>query len=134
MTREEARKTAEVMMAYADGKDIEHRLYGDNKWATFNGNDKDHYLSFDFSKYDYRIKREPTYRPFKNKEECWNEIQKHSPFGWVKTKHNTYGLISYIRKLNNINEVMINVAHYDFKEAFDVFTFIDGAPFGIKEE
>lgn len=27
---------------------------------------------------------EPSYRPFKNQEECWNEMLKHEPFGWVK--------------------------------------------------
>ncbi len=57
MTKKEARELAKVMIAYADGKDIEHRLYGTNKWATFNGNDKDHHLSFNFSKYAYRIKK-----------------------------------------------------------------------------
>lgn len=134
MTREEARKAAEVMLAYADGKDVEFLPFNDNKWQLFQGDNKESHLDFDFSRFEYRIKREPTYRPFKNKEECWNEIQKHSPFGWVKTKHNTYGLISYIRTLNNIDEVMVNVASYDFKEAFDVFTFIDGTSFGIKEE
>ena len=127
MTREEARKAAKVLEAFARGKELE--------WC----NDTGVWLpavnpTFNFNDNKYRIKEEPKYRPFKDKEECWNEIQKHSPFGWVKTKHNTYGLISYIRTLNNIEEVMINVASYDFKEAFDVFTFIDGTPFGIKEE
>ena len=31
-------------------------------------------------------KKEPTYLPFKNKEECWAEMQKHQPFGWVMEK------------------------------------------------
>ena len=26
---------------------------------------------------------EPTYRPFKSKEECWQEMIKHQPFGRV---------------------------------------------------
>lgn len=33
---------------------------------------------------EYRIKPEPKYRPFKDAEECWNEMQKHQPFGWTK--------------------------------------------------
>lgn len=128
MTKEKAKYAVEVMQAYIDGKEIEYFSIEQNEWCSVD------VPIFDWSIFNYRIKQEAKYRPFKNKEECWNEIQKHSPFGWVKTKHNTYGLISYIRKLNNIDEVMINVAHYDFKEAFDVFTFIDGTPFGIKEE
>lgn len=131
MTKEEARKAAEVMMAYADGKEIEFKCKKAENWQLCK---EKGVLFFNWQDSEYCIKKEPTYRPFKNKEECWDEIQKHSPFGWVKTKHNTYGLISYIRTLNNIEEVMINVASYDFKEAFDVFTFIDGIPFGIKEE
>ena len=27
-----------------------------------------------------RIKKEPKFRPFKDAEECWNEMQKHQPF------------------------------------------------------
>lgn len=131
MTREEARKAAEVMKAYADGKEIEFKTKKAENWRLCEEKGE---LFFNWQDSEYRIKKKPTYRPFKNKKECWNEIQKHSPFGWVKTKHNNYGLISYIRTLNNIEEVMINVASYDFKEAFDVFTFIDGTPFGIKEE
>ena len=36
-------------------------------------------------------KIEPKYRPFRTKEECWNEMLKHQPFGWVKhTSSNEY--------------------------------------------
>lgn len=30
---------------------------------------------------EYRIKPEPKYRPFKDAKECWQEMQKHQPFG-----------------------------------------------------
>ena len=33
MTREEARKAAEVMLAYANGEKIEYREYGTNEWC-----------------------------------------------------------------------------------------------------
>lgn len=132
MTREEARELAKVMIAYADGKDIEHRLYGTNKWATFNGNDKDHHLSFNFSKYAYRIKKKPTYRPFKNKEECWAEMQKHQPFGWVIDKntmvHHT------IVALNSLGPYFSSDCGDDYKHLFECASFADGTPFGIKEE
>ena len=32
----------------------------------------------------YRIKPEVKYRSFKDKKECWAEMQKHQPFGWLK--------------------------------------------------
>lgn len=34
---------------------------------------------------NYRIKPGPKYRPFIDNKECWNEMLKHQPFGWVRT-------------------------------------------------
>lgn len=122
MTREEARKSAEVMMAYAEGKDIEYRC-GTVPWSTFRGDDKDSPLCFDFHKCEYRIKKEPTYRPFKNKEECWAEMQKHQPLGWKKYKSDgELFCITFICDETN------------FIDAYEKLTFADGTPFGIKEE
>ena len=67
-------------------------------------------------------KKEPTYRPFKNKGECWAEMQKHQPFGWMKYKS---GEAFYIVAIGNGN---------DFIRAYEKLTFADGTPFGIKEE
>lgn len=134
MTRKEAKYAAEVMKAYAEGKEIEFKAYGDEQWKTFRYG-KDRFLCFNFDRFEYRIKKEPTYRPFKNKEECWEEMQKHSPFGWVKTKHNSCCLITYITKLfNGDDSIKIDSNWYSFNEDFRQFTFIDGTPFGIKEE
>jgi len=36
---------------------------------------------------NYRIKPSPTYRPFKDAEECWNEMLKHQPFGVVRDNY-----------------------------------------------
>ena len=33
-----------------------------------------------------RIKQEPKYRQFKDAEECFEEMKKHQPFGWIKDK------------------------------------------------
>ena len=33
-----------------------------------------------------RIKQEPKYRPFKDAEECFEEMKKHQPFAWIKDK------------------------------------------------
>lgn len=129
MTREEAKKAAEVMMAYADGKDVEYRLYGDNKWETFNGNDKEHHLTIDFFNYIYRIKKEPSYRPFKSKEECWNELLKHQPFGWTMARE----AFRQVLTIGNCY-VCFNGITLDYNEAFNEVKFSDGTPFGIKEE
>lgn len=124
MTREEARKAAEVMMAYADGKEIEFKIKGKSWWKTWN---KEYSLGFDFDGIDYRIKKkqepEPTYRPFKDAKECWNEMQKHQPFGWMKYKSGgEFYCITFLFDETN------------FIDAYEKLTFADGTPFGIKEE
>ena len=77
--------------------------------------------SFNIKQFEYRIKPKSTYRPFKNAEECWQEMQKHQPFGWVKYA-NKYISISAIDSNNN------------YEIDFDDYTFADGTPFGVKEE
>ena len=69
----------------------------------------------------YRIKPEAKYRPFKNAKECWQEMLKHQPFGWVKTD-------SGYEPIWHVNE------GDDFNLTFKNSTFADGTPFGIKEE
>ena len=69
----------------------------------------------------YRIKPEAKYRPFKNAEECWQEMLKHQPFGWVKTD-------SGYEPIWHVNE------GDDFNLTFKNSTFADGTPYGIKEE
>lgn len=64
---------------------------------------------------------EPKYRPFKDAEECWQEMQKHQPFGWVKTDEG-YEQIWHVNKGDNFNATL------------KTCTFADGTPFGIKEE
>ncbi len=131
MTREEARKAAEVMLAYAEGKEIECKTpyepdYFDMKVPMF-----------DWGRCDYRVKSEPKYRPFRNAEERIQEMQKHQPFGWVKNKANDVMYAIYLMA----NDTAW-IADYDgeghifceYKELFDDYEFIDGTPFGIKEE
>lgn len=81
---------------------------------------------------------ESTYRPFKNADECWNEMFKHKPFGWLKSKGSSFfahigGIYQFGNKLyitwdtNGENYVTDN-------SIYENYTFSDGTPFGIKEE
>lgn len=77
-----------------------------------------------------RIKPESKYRPFKDAEECWSEMQKHQPFGWVRTHFGTYRFIYYV----NNNQVRIEDQRWACENLFEAkFTFADGTPFGIKD-
>lgn len=69
----------------------------------------------------------PKYRPFKDIDECWNEMLKHAPFGWRKYKKvQTYENCMYANK-NDLDGV-------SFNDAYKNYTFADGTPFGIKED
>ena len=124
MTREEARKAAEVMLAYANGEEIEI-AYSNSSHQTVTSPE------FNWGKVEYRVKSKPTYRPFKDKEECWNEMLKHHPFGWVKEISS-----EMLYLINGISDMSIVIMEdiSSFKEAMNIYEFKDGTPFGIKEE
>ena len=115
MTREEAKELLPIIKAYSEGKEIEYEDY-DGKWGVL-GNPL-----FKDKPNKYRIKLETKYRPFKDAEECFNEIGKHQPFGYIKYKdRNSYFPISF-------------GDNSDFDYLLENRIFADGTPFGIKEE
>lgn len=119
MTREEAKKAAEVLKAFADGKDIEFsNKVGTDFWKR---NENPNNVNFNFARYDYRIAKEPQYRPFKNAEECWSEMLKHQPFGWLKRNYNE----------DFVSMVVIDDTR-DYESMLKYNTFADGEPFGVK--
>ena len=126
MTREEVKEMLPVLQAFAEGKTIESRCIKGDKSLWYDDEDP----SFD-DDLEYRIKPEPTYRPFKDVEECWMEMQKHQPFGWLKSKKDGY--YSFITMLN----YRFRLNGYDgwrFDDVINKFTFADGTTFGIKED
>lgn len=125
MTREEARRAAKVMLAYAEGKKIEvsRKDKSEFEWYFFDT------LNFNWEDNDYRIKQEPTYRPFKSKEECWAEMQKHQPFGWVMARE----AFRQVLIIGNYYICFEGIT-FDYNEAFEEVKFVDGTPFGIKDE
>lgn len=120
MTREEVKKAAEIMLAFADGAEIQYSHKGQNNWLNWINESSP---SFDWQTFDYRIKKEPKYRPFKTQEECWSSMHRHPNFGWVRNKLSK----SYypIEKVNNF---------INYKNIFEEYEFTDGTPFGVKEE
>ena len=127
MTREEVKEMLPVLQAFVDGKTIESRCIKGDKSLWYDDEDP----SFD-NDFEYRIKPEPKYRPFKNAEECWEEMQKHQSFGWV----NYNGYRANIAAVMGSAITFINNKGYTlfFQQAFEECTFIDKQPFGIKEK
>ena len=120
------------MQAMLEGKTIQYNYNGIGYW-----NDVEE-ICIGNKVSNYRIKPEPKYRPFKNAEECWQEMQKHQPFGWVRG--NSSGYYKHINNLytNNISFQETEIAESgNFERSFAVlfksYTFADGIPFGIKE-
>ena len=123
------------MQAFAEGKTVQIKQEGD--WFDIGKNTE---VYFSESPSDYRIKPEPKYRPFKNQEECWQEMLKHDEFGWVKSKtRDANKHISNIEKDIEGNVWFVaasfsGIEKYSPKQMLDYFVFMDGEPFGIKEE
>lgn len=132
MDRNQAKEFYPILQAFAEGKEIECRNEPDSIKGLGLPNDWTNVTDLFFMKgMEYRIKSESQYRPFANAEECWQEMQKHQPFGWVKEKErNVRTEINYIHN----DGVMFSCGSVLFERLFDVYTFVDGNPFGIKVE
>ena len=128
MNRQQAKELLPIIQAFAEGKTIEIRSnskYNPGEWietAT---------PTFDIKSHEYRIKPEPKYRSFANAEECWQEMKKHQPFGWLREKkRNVHTQIGFMYT-EGIQGTSGGSSTY--KAFFDCFNFADGTPFGIKE-
>lgn len=128
MNREQAKKLLPIIQAFAEGKTIQ--VQEDIDWCYL-GND----AGFNLNPSRYRIKPSPKYRLFKDAEECWQEMQKHQPFGWLKDKEDGhYTLITAINK-TDVDQIALNGnTGWLFCSISKFYTFADGTPFGIKEE
>ena len=126
MTRKEVKEMLPVLQAFADGKTIESRCIKGDKSLWYDDEDP----SFD-NDFEYRIKPEPKFRQFKNAEECWQEMLKHQPFGWVKST--LFKDLALVKRVTNLY-VEINREIIDYKDALDKFTFADDTNFGVKVE
>lgn len=128
MTREDAKQLLPIIQAFAEEKVIQsrHIKSGSSLWYEVET------PNFDNNDFEYRIKPEPKYIPFKNAEECLAEMQKHQLFGWVKNQ----GLY---RNIANVMICSITFADNEardvnYEQAFKNYTFADGTPFGVKVE
>ena len=117
MNKEKIKEFMPLMQAMLEGKTIQHTDLDTGEWVDV----EEIYCGEDVL--NYRIKPESKYRPFKDAEECWAEMQKHQPVGWTKL----IGGIEY-SFITDVNDTI------RFSEDIKEYIFVDGTPFGIKEE
>ena len=124
MTREQAKELLPIIQAWAEGKNIQ--FLSDGEWHDIN--------QADFTCYPdkYRIKPEPKYRPFKTQEECWNEMIKHQPFGWIRYDDSICTIQNIAPDGITVTDG-IKMSNFYFEECFTNTKFADGAPFGIEK-
>ena len=134
LTREEAKEMLPIIQAWADGQTVD--WYDPAIGWRLSG----FTLDFDKKPNFYRIKPEPRYRPFKTREECWNEMHKHPDFGWVKINVNVTCEYEQIVRIVDYRktELTFNIANsddvYTSEMMLNSYTFTDGTPFGVKDE
>lgn len=135
MDRNQAKEFYPILQAFAEGKVIETRTdpnYVGKGWEDMNDwtemNEIEHWNNI-----QYRVKPEPTYRPFANAEECWAEMLKHEPFGWVKLKDTESGYYM-IKGIASQVVIGFNETPFSYKRVFEDYTFADGTSFGVKVE
>lgn len=126
MNRKETAERIKIMQAFVDGKLIEFKDCMGRWCVAVNPS-----WNWDSGE-EYRIKPESKYHPFKNAEECWQEMQKHEPFGWVKWNDVRYNI--YAVSSTSVCLINGNCENMDFAYAHQKLIFADGTPFGIKEE
>ena len=128
MTIEETKKAIEVMQAFVDGKDIE--WFNEDHWEVI----KDPCWEWDEDNPQYRIKPEPHYRPFKSAEEVMEAIKEHGVNGeWLRRMQN--GRFIQICEFDDeIIWLHNSKLGCFYKDIYELFTFADGTPFGVKEE
>lgn len=136
MNRHQAKEFYPILQAYAEGKVIESRTKPSTVKGTDVPNDWTEMKEIEFwNNTEYRIKPEPKYRSFKNAEECWNEMQKHQPFGIVKDKH--FANYQTHRAFTCLITDGCDFGGYEdetFESCFKNLLFADGTPFGVKVE
>ena len=139
MDRNQAKEFYPILQAYAEGKVIECRTKPSvvegidvpNDWAEMKE------IEY-WNNIEYRIKPDSKakakYRPFANVEECWQEMLKHQPFGWVKNNNLYRNILETSDGAILLPSFPGEMFVFSFNKANEKFTFADGQQFGVKIE
>lgn len=130
MNHKEAKELLPIIQAFAEGRTVEFkdRRFKD-EWDEMS-----EFPDSSFKYFEFRIKPKLEYRPFKDAKECWQEMRKHQPFGWVKDKKDEHHALITSVDDDTCGMSLNGNAAWSLSGIMDLFTFADGTPFGIKVE
>lgn len=130
MKRENVKKNIGIISAFADGKTIQI-LNERGEWVDLTEREGLPIGILEEEPNNFRTKPEPKYRPFKDAEECWQEMLKHQPFGW--TYDYTNNIWDSIARVTG-SGIVYEEDMMCFEDVFNRVKFADGTHFGILEE
>lgn len=129
--RNEAKILVPIISAYAEGRILQYKE--EEGWRDIEDSEGLSINTIIKEAENYRIKPEVKFRPFANVEECWTEMKKHQPFGWVKDKKDGYYVL--ITAVDNGDYMSLSGnSGWSFYSLMKDYTFTDDIPFGIKVE
>ena len=128
MNTVEMREMLPIIQAYVNGKVVEHQEKI-GEWQEIP--DYKFLIERDDRPHHYRVKTKSKYRPFKSADECWNEMLKHRPFGWIRIEEEAYIPISSVGETYLFLDKEGAPRHY--VGLLKYATFADSQPFGILE-
>ena len=131
MNRKEAAELSPFIKAFGEGRIIESSSITDVSKAWREVTDFPIGMIKNFK---FRIKPEPKFRPFKDAEECWQEMQKHQPFGWIKCKEGYFSVVYVNDEYAGLGDKYDSSILLASKNSYTDNTFVDGTPFGVKVE
>lgn len=136
MKREDIKAMLPILQAFADGKVIQ-MLDNRSIWTDLTEREGLPIGTLREEPNCFRIKPEPNYRPFKDAEECWQEMLKHEPFGWVKLINNKeqeeFIHCGVITKADGVLTAVDEIP-FPYDAMYKNYNFADGTPFGLGEE
>ena len=129
----------DVKWAWKQGKQIQVRSKGStrNEWMNMDP------IGW-FDTYEYRVKSNKVWRPFKSIEELKDTWYKRvvdcelipfiEPMIWVRSKSNTTSTYLITQFCGNVGVVHIfGSMDTSLEQLFDDYTFLDGTPCGVEE-
>ena len=126
MTREDAKQLLPIIQAFSEGKCIQTKT--GSGWVNMEN------MSFAGKPKAYRIKPESKYRSFKDRKECWAEMKKHHPFGWIMCDDGCFNIVYVTDEYVGLADPDGSSISLASKNSYQDNTFVDGTPFGMKVE